>query len=270
MICSDAVITICGSGLGVRQGKCLGGAAFSSPACICPDPVNPENYWVGDASSIRYCTATAVTLVAGSTKPGVTDGIGTAASFNVVWGLLCTSNGDRLFVSDFHNHLIRSVDTKTRAVTTIVGDGHGVSTDGIGTQCSICEPRKLVFDRSPKSKPQSVIFITSRHAIRRMEVATGLVTTLPLKVDVKSTYFCPYGIGVTPTGHLIVTCTLTASIYVFDPETGDYEVLCSSRIHFREPDDVAVVDSERSAFVVDSILRNLRQITLPPRLFASE
>ncbi len=144
--------------------------------------------------------------------------MGSSARFNCVTGLLCHPNGTTLFVADNANHRIRKVDLTSRSVTTIAGDGTYETRDGTGVKCSICTPRQLVFDRSPNVKPNSVLLISSRKAIRRFDTETGVVTTLKLHASTATgTAINPSSLAHTPSGHMILSCDDTHSLYLVDP-----------------------------------------------------
>lgn len=69
--------------------------------------------------------------VAGTGEAGATDGLFANAQFNDPQGLAL--NGDKLYVADRKNHLLRELDMKTRTVTTIAGTGkQGQSRFAIG------------------------------------------------------------------------------------------------------------------------------------------
>ncbi len=226
------MITVCGSVAGVTQGKCLGESRLNTPYSLCADPSNPSNFFIGDESTIRYVDTNThiVSLFAGQKEAGSLDGVGANAQFDVVGCMVCTTTGTgdnkpRMFVADTNNHLIRSIDIKSRRVTTIVGDGENRSTDGVGLACSVRSPVCVVFDRSPSVKRESVLFVASDHSIRRVDLQTLELSTCVvrgLKIE-------PCGIESTPNGLLIVTCIETRDIYIFDPCTGELELLTRSR-----------------------------------------
>lgn len=59
--------------------------------------------------------------VIGSGAPGTTDGAGTVAQFNHPQGMALV--GDRLYVADTENHLLRQIDLRTKEVATVAGTG---------------------------------------------------------------------------------------------------------------------------------------------------
>ncbi len=265
--------------IGVTNGD-LKSAAFNELRSICGDPRNPQSYWVGDQWSIRYCDGKTITLLAGGKEAGYQDGTGQNARFNGVNGIVCPQNGDKLFVTDCDNNRIRMVDTKTGEVKTVAGNGREESNDGIGLAAGIECPRQVVFYRSPTAKPDSVLFFTSFDAgVRRFDIESGAVSTLKLK---SSALVDPWGIDCTPTGHLIVSCITTHSIYLIDPTNGEVELLAglgqnekgefadepALQARFNEPMDFVVLDTEHCIYVTDQMNNRIRRVTLPAHLFA--
>ncbi len=284
------------------MGKCLGESAFTNPYSIAVDPTNSAHFFIGDAWSIRYCTATTVSLIAGSASSGFADGIGAAAKFDSITGLVVTRDGARLYAADCMYGFIRSVDLKTLAVTTIAGDGTFTTRDGIGRDSSLHAPRKIIFDRSLSSaspipvQPESVMFISSSGAIRRLDLITKQLTTCPWKAGTGTgtgtslsaavmAVLRAFSIVMTPSGHLILISSSTRSVplHLYDPHTGELELLCGcgseSSGHAQFADgpgqtarfdgafDGVVFDSERCIFITDSNNKRLRHMTLPDHLF---
>ncbi len=106
-----------GSSVGAdfKPGKTLTDTVLPRPFVIRIDPLKPFNFYLSDRSCIRYVdtgTETAsVRLVAGGEKEGWSlDGPASDAQFDYISGLVCTTSGDRLFVSELVNGWIRSID----------------------------------------------------------------------------------------------------------------------------------------------------------------
>jgi sugar lactone lactonase YvrE len=114
-----------------------------------------------------------VTTLAGTVGvSGSTDGIGTAAKFYYPYGI--TTDGTNLYVADKNNHTIRNVEITTAAVTTLAGtSGTSGSTDGTGTAAKFNFPFGITTDGT-----NLYVADTSNNTIRRVVLATGVVTTL--------------------------------------------------------------------------------------------
>ncbi len=251
----------------------------TAPYSICADPRNAQSYWVGDSSSIRYCDGKTITLLAGGEERSYQDGTGENARFWDVEGMVCTQNGDKLFVTDCLNHRIRMVDTKTGEVKTIAGNGKSESKDGNGLDAGMDRPRKVVFYRSPTAKPNSVLYFTSAGGVRRFDIETGFVSTLTLK---SSAVGYPCGIDCTSSGHLIVSCITTHSIYLIDPSKGDITLMVGSgecdlpafadgigqSARFNLAVGLVLVDSKQCIYVTDRDNNRIRRVALPTQLFS--
>ncbi len=213
---ADVVITVCGTGVhGFAQGKCLGEAQFSSPYAACVDPIRPSNFYAGDAKSIiRYVDTESDTVswFAGSVE----------ASFDVVYGLVCASDGSTLYAIDYRRNRLHAVDVKSRVVTTVAGDGTQRFVDGIGLDRAIFRPRKLAFARrtTPLTPAEpAVLYITSQRGIRRFEVEPARMTCH------NECWYDFWGIATTASGLLLLSCLITHSVYSFDPRTAKLELL---------------------------------------------
>ncbi|EOD19636.1 hypothetical protein EMIHUDRAFT_75425, partial [Emiliania huxleyi CCMP1516] len=175
---TGAVTTLAGSG---EEGNAdgVGGAAQFKHAhgvAISPDG---SALFLADFRNdkiLRVEVATgAVTTVAGSGTVGSADGVGGAAQFYYPSGITISPDGSALFVADHLNDKIRRVEVATGAVTTLAGSGDCGSTDGAGGAAQFYRPIDVAI-----SPDGSALFVTDfgNHKIRRVEVATGAVTTL--------------------------------------------------------------------------------------------
>ena len=143
---------------------------------------------VRDASIRRMTKATgALTRVAGATATGYVDGTGTDAWFGTMSAL--ASDGQRLWVADAGNRRIRVVNVgqalpavqpphvqqtvavDSGAVTTVAGNGATAKVDGSGTSVSFNIPAGMVV-------VGGYGYVSEMYAIRRVDLATGEVTTL--------------------------------------------------------------------------------------------
>jgi thiol-disulfide isomerase/thioredoxin len=104
---------------------------------------------------------------------GDKDGVGDAALLQHCIGLAWHNNV--LYVADSYNHKIKTVDPKTRAVKTFLGDGKKGFEDGAKPRFH--EPNGL-------SGYGDKLFIadTNNHAIRVCDLKSGTVSTLPISL----------------------------------------------------------------------------------------
>jgi len=117
----------------------------------------------------------AVTTVACSGTEGGSDGVGEAAEFHNPVGITISPDGSALFVADHDNNKIRRVEVATGAVTTLAGSGAQGSADGVGGAAEFSGPCGVAI-----SPDGGALFVAdpNNHKIRRVEVATGAVTTV--------------------------------------------------------------------------------------------
>jgi sugar lactone lactonase YvrE len=152
-------------------------ARFNNPGGIVADGAG--NLFVADAGNhtIRKIVVTtgAVTTFAGAAGlSGSSDGIAAAARFFTPVGLAGDGAGN-LFVADAGNNSIRRIVAATGAVTTLAGlAGTPGYTDGIGAAARFTNPTALAYDGGGN------LFVadTSANTIRKVDLATGTVTTV--------------------------------------------------------------------------------------------
>ncbi|MBI5102442.1 MAG: Ig-like domain-containing protein, partial [Nitrospirae bacterium] len=171
-ISTGIVTTLAGSGAPGGADDTGTAATFNSPRDITTDGTNlfVSDFGNHKIRKIEISTGV-VTTLAGSGTPGSTDDIGTSASFYYPIGI--TTDGTNLFVSDFGNHIIRKIEIATGVVTTLAGTGTAGATDGTGTAASFWEPHFITTDGTN-------LFVSDygNHKIRKIVIATGVVTTL--------------------------------------------------------------------------------------------
>ncbi len=215
------------------------------------------------------------------------DGVGSAASFHDILGLLCTSGGDKLYVSDL---CIRMIDTPNQTVTTIAT--HRSMYGAIATDNWFHGPKKLIFDRTATATAtatttsassdhfERVMYITAQFSIFRLDLNTRSLCRIgwPPRSDTAwGNPIDPTGMLMTPSGHLIVCAEETHSIYLVDPIACTHTVLAGpaaqnavwtseSRLP-DQPHDLIILEDERCAYVIDH--GRLLHMTLPAHLFIS-
>jgi sugar lactone lactonase YvrE len=149
-------------------------SSFNSPRGLATDGTYLYVADTGNHTIRKITIATGyVTTLAGT--PGVAgyaDGIGAAASFNGLTGI--TTDGSNLYVADTKNNSLRKIVIATGAVTTLAGKpGASGYDDGIGANARFTGPHGVVTDGIN-------VFVADsfNHTIRKMVIATGMVTTI--------------------------------------------------------------------------------------------
>ena len=102
------------------------------------------------------------------------DGIGAAARFRQPTGVAVSPDGTVLYVTDFTDDTVRKVIVASGAVTTVAGKTGVVgAADGIGVAASFNGPDNIATDGIN-------LYLTdfNNNKIRKIEIATGAVTTL--------------------------------------------------------------------------------------------
>jgi DNA-binding beta-propeller fold protein YncE len=125
---------------------------------------------------IDLATGAVSTLAGLALQPGSADGVGSAARFNLPYGVAVDANGTTVFVTDTYNCTIRAINVASGVVSTLVGlASHPGSADGVGTDARFNYPTELAVDAAG-----TTVFVADRNnaTIRRVDVATRTVTTL--------------------------------------------------------------------------------------------
>ena len=175
VIATGAVTTLAGSAGVIGSTDGTGAAArFYQPGGITTDGTN---LYVSDTynSTIRkvvIATGAVTTLVGSAGVIGTADGTGAAAQFYYTGGI--TTDGTNLYVTDVFNNTIRKVVIATGVVTTLAGSAVAAgSTDGTGAAARFDFPWGITTDGTN-------LYVTdnNNHTIRKIAIATGVVTTL--------------------------------------------------------------------------------------------
>lgn len=175
VIATGVVTTLAGLALSNGSGDGTGNAArFNYPSGITMDGAS---LYISDTANntirrIVISTEVVTTLAGLAFTAGSSDGTGTVARFNEPYSL--TSDGVSLYVADSSNHTIRKVEISTGVVTTLAGlAGTSGSSDGTGGSARFYKPSAITCDGS-----NLYVADTFNHAIRKVVISTGAVTTL--------------------------------------------------------------------------------------------
>jgi sugar lactone lactonase YvrE len=212
------VTTFAGSSAGFADG--VGTAAqFNGPYNVAID--SSDNLYVTDTNNnrIRKITSTGVvTTVAGSGVAGAANGIGTAAQFNLPFGITVDSSGN-LYISDTWNHLIRKI-TPNGTVTTFAGSVAGFA-DGTGTSAMFNAPGGITVDALGNVYVADI----SNQRIRKI-TSSGVVTTIAGAGTIgfadntsalQALFNQPFGISTDSAGNLYVADTSNSRIRKLTP-----------------------------------------------------
>jgi sugar lactone lactonase YvrE len=181
----------------------LGGVAYDGGSLYIADTNNHviRKVWTlgGEAS----------TLAGMPQAVGTADGTGSAARFNYPEGIVYDGAGS-LLVGDTDNHTIRKIVIATGEVETIAGEpGKSGSNDGVGSAARFNRPKGVAVDR----KNQLFVADSDNHTVRKIDLATGTVSTLVgvpgqlgfMSGPLPASLGCPSGLLVGPTGNLFIT-----------------------------------------------------------------
>jgi streptogramin lyase len=176
-IASDgSVTTLAGTGAAVTRDGNGEAAGFNAPRSLAIEPDGTMYVCEEAGNVIRKVTpAGDVTTIAGTGQSGFVDGAGTSASFSGPRGLALDGKGG-LYVIELGNDAIRRIDLKAGGypVTTVAGTGQAGYLDAVGKAAKFNDPRYAEVD------PNGFVYIadTGNHRIRRLDPATGAVTTV--------------------------------------------------------------------------------------------
>ncbi|OYU82744.1 MAG: hypothetical protein CFE24_14335, partial [Flavobacterium sp. BFFFF2] len=198
--------TLAGSGAAASADGTGAAASFSRPTGVALDAAG--NTYVADQYNhkIRKITpAGVVSTFAGSGSVGSADGTGTAASFNLPFGLTVDAAGN-VFVADSGNNKIRKI-TPAGVVSTFAGSGAQGAADGPATAASFYFPTGVKLDTSGN------LFVAdfSNHKIRKIS-PTGDTSTFAGSGSTGSadgtgtaaSFFDPVGIEMDAAGNLYI------------------------------------------------------------------
>lgn len=173
-LASGRLEAIAGSGSeGVDGGAALE-ASLAQPSGLAGDGSGTIFFADAESSSIRTVSDGVVGLLAGADTGlfdfGLTDGTGNAARFQHPLG--AAYGHGALYVADTYNSAIRRIEVATGAVTTIAGSVPGWQD---GTAARFNEPGGIDL-----SGDLLYVADTNNHAVRVVDLATGLTRTMVL------------------------------------------------------------------------------------------
>jgi DNA-binding beta-propeller fold protein YncE len=277
VIATGVVSTLAGT---INQGNTDGtgtAASFCYPVGITIDSTG-TNLYVTDTGwnkirKIVISTAAVSTLAGGSSDGGNVDGTGTAARFNSPYGITIDSTGTSLYVMDSSNHEIRKIVIATGVVSTVAGTGTRGCSDGTGIAASFYYPHGITAYGA-----NLYIADTSNNEIRKMVIATGVVTTLAGSdngadgTGSAARFFSPCGVATDGTNlyvvdssnyeiRKIVIATGVVTTLAGSPTSG-YADGTGSAARFYKPEGVAIDPAGTNLYVADSRNNMIRKIVI--------
>lgn len=91
------------------------------------------------------------------------------------------AHGDLVYIADTYNHRLKVLDPRSGAVRAFAGDGRPGHEDGPAAKARFYEPAGLTV-----AGDSLFVADTNNHAIRRVDIKTGTVTTLRLRAQVQT------------------------------------------------------------------------------------
>ena len=116
-----------------------------------------------------------VTTLAGSGAYAFADGMGSMASFSSPRDVAISSDGRFALIADSDNGRVRRIEIATGNVTTLAGPGTANFADGTGSMASFSSPNGVAISSDDTF---ALVADTGNNRLRRIEIATGSVTTL--------------------------------------------------------------------------------------------
>jgi sugar lactone lactonase YvrE len=139
------------------------------------------NLFVADRGNHRIRKVDAatgvVTTIAGTGEHGLAGDGGPAKSAKFFYpASVAIDRSGNLFIADVGNHRVRRIEAATAVITTVVGTGEGgcAGDGGLATAAQLWSPAGIAVSATGD------LFIADKgsHQIRRVDAATGLITTV--------------------------------------------------------------------------------------------
>jgi sugar lactone lactonase YvrE len=262
-------------------------ATLDSPQGLALDTAN--NLYIADTHNHRIrklnLTTGTITTLAGTGAPGFSgdNAPATAAQLNLPTALALDS-ANNLYLADTGNHRIRRIDATTATITTIAGTGtQGFSGDGgPATAATVDSPTGLALDAANNL----YLADTHNHRIRRIDTATGIITTIAgtgtpgfsgdTTTATTATLALPHGLTIDPAGNLYLADTANHRIRRIAAATGIITTVAGDGTQTFSGDGApaitASLDSPRNTALSPSTLltlsdtgnQRIRQLTAQP------
>jgi sugar lactone lactonase YvrE len=166
-----------GSGREARLDGGVDDAAFAQPSGLA---LLGQTLYVADSESniiraIALPPENRVRTIAGGDlfDFGDADGRGDAVRLQHPLGICAAADGARLFIADTYNHKIKTLEPPAGEIRTFAGTGEAGAADGPRASAAFYEPGGVTATRD-------AVYVadTNNHAVRKIELASGVVSTL--------------------------------------------------------------------------------------------
>ena len=222
----------------------------------------------------------------GNQDDGGDGGPATQAHLNGPHGVALDAAGN-VYIGDYYGHRVRKVDAATGTITTFAGLGWppGYSGDGgPATEARLGEASGVSVDGSGNV----YIADTGNHRIRKVDAATGTISTLAGTGEVRdggpatnSRLVHPRSVAVDGTGHVYIADIWSHSIRRVDAFTGTISTVAGTgesgdggdggpaiEAHLRHPRGVAV-DGAGNVYISDSANQRIRRVDAATRIIST-
>lgn len=227
-----------------------------------------------DVSDVAVACSAAVAKVetlAGTGSSGTADGKGTAASFDLPYGIALTKNGG-LFIGDWANNLLRKISPEAD-VTTFAGNGVLASVDGNGLNASFKDLASFTVDATDTA----FVADAQGHRIRKVTPAADVTTVAGNGTNTTTdgngtaaTFNTPISVAVDAAGNLYVLEYSGAVVRKISPNGDVITLAGSSPQGFADGTGSAAkfgrgyniaIDASGNLYVADSSNHRIRKIT---------
>ncbi len=228
-----------------------------------------------------------ITTIAGTGEPSFGGGDGGPAPRAPLNGpsSVAVDRAGNLYITDTNNHCIRRVDAATGIITTIAGTSGRFGDDGgdggPAVKAKLNWPTGVAVDGAGNL----YIADTGNHRIRRVDAATGIITTVAGLARgygwhgvqaVETTLYTPRGLAVDDAGNLYIADSGSHRIRRVDAATGIITTVAGLGVGYggdggpavkaklNRPTDVAV-DGSGSLYIADTDNHRIRRVDATTR-----
>ena len=217
VLATGVVTTVAGTGTSTWADGTGLSAGFNAPKGMFMDNTN-GNLWITETNRIRklVLSTSNVTTIAGGASSGSNDAIGASATFNDPRGILLNPAGTTLFVTDYGNCRIRSIDITQSNVSSIAGFSQGCA-DGTGVGGSLANPVNMTVDFNNNLYVKDV----DNNRVRMLNLNTTFLSTFTTLTNTN-------GMAADPTNSSFLYMTTTSNIFRADISTQTFATFVGS------------------------------------------